>query len=617
MRIPQRRAPRAHHLLLVRPDSPAVLSVALGPRSALVPRARLGRLLDPTPPRAPLYRLTLAPAPSIRAPSADVSLWHRESWSALGERAVTIAGFPRDVFGAVELGTPGSLAVRGTLLIVLDVVALAVLWSLAALLGGGVPVRPPWMPRLGSYEARLGAALSVFFLAPTVGFTAWGLGRLRAEVREERDRMIEQSLRVIAPPTATVPAADTALAAELLALSDRADAALGLYRDGALVAGSSGGLLEALGILGPLMEGPAYHRIVLHGDDVASAEGPSRAVQTRIGYRAVRLSDLGGGVLAMPQVATDPVLADRQQDLALLFLLATLAGVAASLLAARAAARAFARPVEELRDAALAFGRGDSIAPPLEAPPSEFAPVFAAFDQMTEDVRKAREAQERVARIVAWGEMANQVAHEIKNPLTPMRLGIQHLRRVLSDKRTPIGPVLEATTARILAEIDRLDRIARAFSRFGAPASERGPLEAVSLPRLAREVAELYRLGPEGAEVAIEVEGEVPAVARADEVKEALVNLLENSRSARAGTIRIRIQGATFAVEDDGCGIPAELLPRIFEPRFSTSTSGSGLGLPIVKRLAEGWGGRVEVESEVGRGTLVRLHLKPAASVQS
>ena len=243
--------------------------------------------------------------------------------------------------------------------------------------------------------------------------------------------------------------------------------------------------------------------------------------------------------------------------------------------------------------------------------------MFAAFDQMTEDVRKAREAQERVARIVAWGEMANQVAHEIKNPLTPMRLGIQHLRRVLSDKRTPIGPVLEATTARILAEIDRLDRIARAFSRFGAPASERGPLEAVSLPRLAREVAELYRLGPEGAEVAIEVEGEVPAVARADEVKEALVNLLENSRSARAGTIRIRIQGATIAVEDDGCGIPAERLPRIFEPRFSTSTSGSGLGLPIVKRLAEGWGGRVEVESEVGRGTLVRLHLKPAASVQS
>src|SRR5206468_3022753 len=103
----------------------------------------------------------------------------------------------------------------------------------------------------------------------------------------------------------------------------------------------------------------------------------------------------------------------------------------------------------------------------------------------------------------------------------------------------------------------RGDRPARPDCRFGAPASERGPLEAVSLPRLAREVAELYRLGPEGAEVAIEVEGEVPAVARADEVKEALVNLLENSRSARAGTIRIRIRGATIAVEDDGCGIPA------------------------------------------------------------
>jgi signal transduction histidine kinase len=611
------RAPALHHLLLVRLDSATVLSVALGPRSALVPRARLGRLLDPTPPRAPLYRLTLAPSPSARVPSADLSLWRREGWSALGERAVTIAGVPRDVFGAVDLGTPEGLAVRGALLIVLDVVALGVLWSLAAILGGEVPLRPAWMPRLGSYEARLGAALAIFFLAPTAGFAGWGLGRLRAEVREERDRMIEQSLRVIAPPTASLPAADTALAAELRSLSDRADAALALYRDGALVAGSTGGLLETLGIVGPLMEGTAYHRIAIHGDDVAAAEGPSRAVQTRIGYRAVSLSDLGAGALAMPQVATDPVLADRQRDLALLFLLVTLAGVAASLLAARAAARAFARPVEELRDAALAFGRGAAIAPPLEAPPSEFAPVFAAFEKMTEDVRKAREAQERVARIVAWGEMANQVAHEIKNPLTPMRLGIQHLRRVVADGRTPIGPVLEATTARILAEIDRLDRIARAFSRFGAPASERGPLETVSLPRLAREVADLYRLGPEGAEIVIEEEGVVPAAARADEVKEALVNLLENSRNARARTIRIRVRGTTISVEDDGCGIPAELLPMIFEPRFSTSTSGSGLGLPIVKRLAEGWGGRVEVESEVGHGTLVRLHLNPAAAVQS
>ena len=69
-----------------------------------------------------------------------------------------------------------------------------------------------------------------------------------------------------------------------------------------------------------------------------------------------------------------------------------------------------------------------------------------------------------------------------------------------------------------------------------------------------------------------------------------------------------------MSVEDDGRGIPAALLPMIFEPRFSTSTSGSGLGLPIVKRLAESWGGEVDVESEEGKGTVVRLRLVPAGS---
>jgi signal transduction histidine kinase len=127
-----------------------------------------------------------------------------------------------------------------------------------------------------------------------------------------------------------------------------------------------------------------------------------------------------------------------------------------------------------------------------------------------------------------------------------------------------------------------------------------------------RDVAELYRLGPEGADIIVEERDPVPVAARSDEVKEALVNLLENSRNARARLIRIRLSGPVISVVDDGCGIPATMLPMIFEPRFSTSTSGSGLGLPIVKRLVEGWGGRVDVESREGEGTVVSLHLQPA-----
>ncbi len=605
-----RREPAMHYLLLVR-QAGVILSVGIGPRSALVPPSRLGRLLAPDPSGRPLYRLTLAPAPSSRPPEEGLSLWRREGWQALGQRTVAIDGISRDVFGTVDLGSPPPLAVRGALVVALDVAVLTGLWWLAALLGGLGPLRISWMPRLRSYEARLGLALAVFFLAPTIGFAAWGVGRLRGEVLESRDRMIEQSLRDVVPPGASLPGDTASLSHELHDLGERIDAAFMLYRNGEHMAGSTGGLIESLGLVGPLMDPEAYHRIAIHGEASASAAGPSQAVASRIGYRSVRLTDLSAGALAMAQVAADPVLYDRQRDLALLLILATLAGVAASLLAARAAARVLARPVADLRQAALAFGRGESAATPELRPPVEFAPVFAAFEKMTEDVRRARDAQERVARIVAWGQMANQVAHEIKNPLTPMRLGVQHLRRVYHDGRTPIGPVLEDTTQRILSEIDRLDRIARSFSRFGAPASDRGPLEDVSLPRIAREVADLYRMGDEGAEIVVDADQGGVAQGRSDEVKETLVNLLENARNAQASHIGVSIVGTTVEVRDDGCGIPPELLPMIFEPRWSTSTSGSGLGLPIVKRLVEGWGGRVEVESAVGRGTVVRLIMLP------
>ncbi len=609
---PLRREPAMHYMLLVRRDG-KVITVALGPRSALVPPSRLGRLLTPPAHGTPLYRLTLAPAPSSRAPEPGLALWSRDGWQAIGQRTVLIGGIARDVFGTVELGTPGRLAVRGTLVVALDVAVLAGLWWLAAVLGGLGTLRPRWIPRLRSYEARLGAALAVFFLAPTLGFAAWGLGRLRTEIRESQDRMIDQSLRDVISPGTSLPADTAALSRELHRLGERLDATFLLYRNGQQLAGSTGGLLEALGLVSPLMDPEAFYRGAFHGE--ASAAGPSRVVESRIGYRAVRLSDLSAGALAMSLVAADPVLFDRQRDLALLLILATLAGVAASLLAARVAARVLARPVADLRHAALAFGRGEPASMPEMRPPLEFAPVFAAFEKMTEDVRRARDAQERVARIVAWGQMANQVAHEIKNPLTPMRLGVQHLRRVYHDGRTPIGPVLEDTTQRILSEIDRLDRIARSFSRFGAPASDRGPLEEVSLPRISREVADLYRIGDEGAEITVDAEQGGVAQGRADEVKETLINLLENARNARATRIRVRIIGTTVEVEDDGCGIPPGLLPMIFEPRWSTSTSGSGLGLPIVKRLVEGWGGRVEVESAVGRGTMVRLIMLPGGGV--
>ncbi len=230
----------------------------------------------------------------------------------------------------------------------------------------------------------------------------------------------------------------------------------------------------------------------------------------------------------------------------------------------------------------------------------------------------------RSERILAWGEMAKQVAHEVKNPLTPIKLSVQHLRRAWQDRRSDFGHILDRNVGAILGEIDRLASISRSFSRLASPgAADEGPLVSVDVAVVVREVLDLYRGGGESA---IRVESQLPPTlprvrCRTDELKEVLLNLLENSRAAMPGGGVVRIGAkepgggvrmVVVVVEDRGTGIPGELLPRIFEPQFSTRSTGAGLGLAIAKRLVDSWGGSLEVDSDLGRGTTVRVLLRAA-----
>ncbi|NNF27267.1 MAG: HAMP domain-containing protein, partial [Gemmatimonadetes bacterium] len=249
--------------------------------------------------------------------------------------------------------------------------------------------------------------------------------------------------------------------------------------------------------------------------------------------------------------------------------------------------------------------------------------VVVILEDVTDELRSER--------ILAWGEMAKQVAHEVKNPLTPIKLSVQHLRRAWEDGSPEYGTILDRNVGAILGEIDRLAAIAKSFSRFAVPGTPgSGPLESVDVHALVRETLDLYQ---SGGEQSIRFSADLPdrlpmALCRSDELKEVLVNLLENARQAMAdgpGDITIAGQAvadgpggepATLAltVEDNGSGIPSSLLPRIFEPQFSTRSTGAGLGLAIVQRLVASWGGRVEAWSEEGKGTRMTLYVPLAPS---
>jgi nitrogen fixation/metabolism regulation signal transduction histidine kinase len=232
-------------------------------------------------------------------------------------------------------------------------------------------------------------------------------------------------------------------------------------------------------------------------------------------------------------------------------------------------------------------------------------------------------AELRTARVLAWGEMARQVAHEIKNPLTPIKLAVQHLRRAFQDGRTDFDQILDRNVESILREIDRLGEIARAFSRFGSPAAVQSPLEAVDIRRAVEEVLTLYHSTEGGATFRADIANPhlPPAIARFGELKEVLLNLLENARDAIHGDGEVVVSADLDAapgwlrivVADTGVGIPEDQLPSIFQPHFSTRSSGTGLGLAIVKRIVDSWGGEIQAESTPGRGTRFTIRVQSAS----
>ena len=366
------------------------------------------------------------------------------------------------------------------------------------------------------------------------------------------------------------------------------------------------------------------------GAVLAQAAAPASAgapLLVRLGTRlgvglagARRVLPLGAPAEAAGQVEVSVAsegLARAAGTVLVAFLAALVTGAVGAVVAGRLVASRVTRPVEALREAAARVAAGDLTARVEARAGGEVGELVRAFNGMTQDLAQGRLQLAQAERVAAWREVARRLAHEIKNPLTPIAMSVETLRDARAAGRADFPEIFDEGTRAIGEEVRRLKRIVDEFSRFARlPAPERTPL---SPDELLDALLALYPATPPGVSVERLVEPGLPAVsADRDQVLQLLLNLFRNALDAmpQGGALRLAARadgpGVALSVEDTGCGVAADDLPHVFEPYFTRKDGGTGLGLAIAHRIAEEHGGRLTVASRAGQGATFTLWL-PAA----
>jgi nitrogen fixation/metabolism regulation signal transduction histidine kinase len=253
----------------------------------------------------------------------------------------------------------------------------------------------------------------------------------------------------------------------------------------------------------------------------------------------------------------------------------------------------------------------------------EIAELVQAFDRMLEDLSSTRRRLAATTRVAAWREVARRVAHEVKNPLAPIRAAVETLRRLRARDDPAFDEYFDEATRTVLGEVHRIAGIVTEFTRF-ARMSPPHP-EPLDLAEVARDVLALHR--PVAGACALEqtVAADVPRVqADRDQITQVLVNLVKNAIEATRDTpsplVRVSVSAprpglVDVVVEDNGPGIAREIAARLFEPYATTKAEGTGLGLAIAQRIAIEHDGELSLVSRdardrpPARGAAFRLRL--------
>lgn len=245
----------------------------------------------------------------------------------------------------------------------------------------------------------------------------------------------------------------------------------------------------------------------------------------------------------------------------------------------------------------------------------EIGVLVEEYNKMVKKVEENAMLMAQNERESAWREMAQQVAHEIKNPLTPMKLNIQYLQQALRNKLPNIEELTAKVSESMIEQIDNLSYIASEFSNF-AKIPEARP-EYIDVNILIAASAELY-LNDTSVKVVIDKEPE-PLIVFADrsQLLRVFTNLLQNAVQSipedREGSIVVKAKKennhVVISFADNGTGIDSDIIEKIFQPNFTTKSSGTGLGLAMTKKIIEFWKGEIWFETKMGKGTIFYIRL--------
>jgi len=383
---------------------------------------------------------------------------------------------------------------------------------------------------------------------------------------------------------------------------------------GAFVQASSRPELYDAELIDARLNSTAYKELVLEGEKFFLQTESIGRYPFLVGYE--RMDDEAGRPLAVVSVFT--AFKHQAVDEELFKRSALIFGTYAGLMVLIVLIGAFfayriASPIKKLTEGIRRVSRGDLDLALEVRSKDELGELVTAFNKMTQDLKRIQKELAAAEREVAWREMAKQVAHEIKNPLTPMKLSIQHLRQAYADRVNDFHTLLDEVSQTIIEQVDALGRIAAEFSAYAKMPKRR--YELCDVNSLLNDAIRLFDQEKNVHFRTDLVGAKATVLADKEELRRVFINVLRNAVQAIVADGEIRVttrlteSQVDIVIADTGRGIPDEIKGRLFEPNFSTKSEGMGLGLAISKQTIVDLNGHIEIESTLGIGTQVRITL--------